>query len=178
MKKLLVIGYVWPEPNSSAAGSRMLQLIQSFQMDGYVVTFSSPAKASEHAIDFEAANIEPVTIELNSTRFDDFIINLSPNVVLFDRFMMEEQFAWRVEKYCPLAIRVLDTEDLHCLRFARQTLAKGNSNVIQKVPKESLFSEYAKREVAAILRCDLNIMISEYEIDLLISTFNVPSHIL
>jgi hypothetical protein len=35
MKKLLVIGFVWPEPKSSAAGSRMLQLIAQFQNQGY-----------------------------------------------------------------------------------------------------------------------------------------------
>jgi len=35
MKKLLIIGWVWPEPNSSAAGSRMLQLIQYFQSQAY-----------------------------------------------------------------------------------------------------------------------------------------------
>jgi hypothetical protein len=36
--------------------------------------------------------------------------------VLFDRFMIEEQFGWRVAENCPDALRVLDTEDLHCLR--------------------------------------------------------------
>lgn len=178
MKKLLVIGYVWPEPNSSAAGSRMLQLIESFQADGYQVTYASPAQASEHAINFQAAHITAVNIELNNSSFDEFIVKLDPNVVMFDRFMMEEQFAWRVEKHCPHALRVLDTEDLHCLRFARQALAKGNSKVIRNVPKESLFNDHAKREIAAILRCDLSLMISEHEMDLLINTFNVPSHIL
>jgi hypothetical protein len=33
--------------------------------------------------------------------------------VLFDRFMMEEQFGWRVAENCPNALRILDTEDLH-----------------------------------------------------------------
>jgi hypothetical protein len=42
---------------------------------------------------------------------------LNPSVVLFDRFMMEEQFGWRVKT---VLIRLLDTEDLHCLRVARQ----------------------------------------------------------
>jgi hypothetical protein len=45
---------------------------------------------------------------------------LNPAVVLFDRFMMEEQFGWRVSENCPDALRLLDTEDLHCLRLARQ----------------------------------------------------------
>ena len=38
---------------------------------------------------------------------------------MFDRFMMEEQFGWRVDKHCPNALKILDTEDLQCLRNAR-----------------------------------------------------------
>lgn len=156
----------------------MLQLINSMQKDGYDVTYASPAQPSDHAIDFKAFNIRPVSIELNCSSFDDFIQQLNPSAVLFDRYMMEEQFGWRVEKFCPDALRLLDTEDLHCLRFARQALAKGNEQVIQDVPLDCLLSDYAKREIAAILRCDLSIMISEYEMTLLTQVFHVPPHIL
>jgi len=51
MKKLLVIGYVWPEPNSSAAGSRMLQLLDIFQRQDYQVFYASPALESEHMVE-------------------------------------------------------------------------------------------------------------------------------
>ena len=112
MKRLLVIGYVWPEPKSSAAGSRMLQLIECFQQAGFAVTYASPAAPSEHAIDYAAFNITPATIELNSASFDEFVSTLQPDAVMFDRFMMEEQFGWRVEKHCPNALRILDSEDL------------------------------------------------------------------
>ena len=175
MKKLLVIGYVWPEPNSSAAGARMLQLLDSFAQQGYAITYASPAQASPHAVDLAELNIDAVEIELNNQSFDEFIQTLEPNAVLFDRFMMEEQFAWRVEKHCPNALRILDTEDLHCLRYARQALAKKNpQQVIRDVPVTDLLSEHAIREVAAILRCDLSLMISEVEMDILMNTFNVP----
>ena len=30
IQNVLIIGYVWVEPNSSAAGSRMMQLIEQF----------------------------------------------------------------------------------------------------------------------------------------------------
>ena len=40
-------------------------------------------------------------------------------MVLFDRFMSEEKFGWRVAESCPLAMRVLDTVDFHTLREAR-----------------------------------------------------------
>lgn len=178
MKRLLVIGYVWPEPKSSAAGSRMLQLIECFQQAGFAVTYASPAAPSEHAIDYAAFNITPATIELNNLSFDEFVSTLQPNAVMFDRFMMEEQFGWRVEKHCPNALRILDSEDLHCLRFARQALAKNNSQVIKDIPASALFSEHAKREIAAIYRCDLTLTISQYEMALLQNTFNVPASIL
>lgn len=179
MKTLLIIGYVWPEPNSSAAGARMLQLIRCFQADDYQVTYASPAAASEHAIDYAAFNITPINIELNNASFDEFIAELNPQAVMFDRFMMEEQFGWRVEKFAPNAIRLLDTEDLHGLRHARQAVAKQNKEaVIQHVENADLFSDLAKREVAAILRCDLSYMISEHEMNILKDVFHVPEHIL
>ncbi len=179
MKKLLVIGYVWPEPNSSAAGSRMLQLLSCLQQDDYQITYASPAQASDHAVDLNALNIEPVTIEVNNTSFDEFILELQPSAVLFDRFMMEEQFAWRVEKHCPDAIRLLDTEDLHCLRLARQQQAKGSDEfVVNHIENSQLYSDTAKREIAAILRCDLTLMISEVEMQVLLERFQVPKHIL
>src|SRR5690606_21933189 len=111
-------------------------------------------------------------------------------IVLFDRFMMEEQFGWRVEKYCPNALRVLDTEDLHSLRETRHQLLKE----ILKQPGqalESLFNQnpaqlyrrmsrldLAQRELAAIWRCDLTIMISEFETQLLTEQFGVSPDLL
>jgi len=175
-KTLLVVGYVWPEPNSSAAGSRMLQLIQALQQGGYTVYYGSPAEFSEHATDLPALDIQPHKLALNCSSFDDFIQRLKPDAVMFDRFMMEEQFGWRVEKYCPQALRILDTEDLHCLRHARAAMIKADPQqpVIQP-PAEFMHSELAVREIAAILRCDLSLMISEFEMDWLQSQFNVPA---
>ena len=39
MKNLLIIGFVWPEPTSTAAGTRILQLIDLFQKNNYKITF-------------------------------------------------------------------------------------------------------------------------------------------
>jgi hypothetical protein len=35
-----------------------------------------------------------------------FFIRVKPSVVLFDRFMIEEQFGWRVAENCPDALLV------------------------------------------------------------------------
>ena len=177
MKKLLVIGYVWPEPNSSAAGSRMLQLLELFQKQDYQVTYASPAAISEHMVDLASLNINKISIELNNSSFDSYVKELQPDIVLFDRFMMEEQFSWRVDKECPNALKLLETVDLHCLRDSRHTAVKNNLNPYDLNNLE-LHTETAIREVASILRCDLSLMISEVEVDVLKNIFNVDESLL
>jgi len=173
-KILLIIGFVWPEPNSSAAGSRMMQLIYFFLSHDYSITFASPCAKNDNAFDLKSIGVDQIPIELNHKSFDQFIIKLNPDIVLFDRFMMEEQFGWRVAEQCPNAIRILDTEDLHCLRKGRQeAFKKGNL-----FDKSYLFNDYAKREIASIYRCDLSLIISEVEMDLLNHDFKVEESLL
>lgn len=173
-KNLLIIGSVWPEPKSSAAGSRMLQLINYFQSHNYTITFASSCAENHNAIDLKSLDIEQIAIELNNSSFDAFLKNLNPNAVLFDRFMMEEQFGWRVAEHCPDAIRILDTEDLHGLRKGRQQAFKD-----QKTFDTSyLFNEIARREIASIYRCDLSLIISEAEMEILKQQFKVDENLL
>jgi glycosyltransferase involved in cell wall biosynthesis len=174
-KKLLIIGFVWPEPNSSAAGSRMMQLISIFQENNFEITFASPAMDSDFMVDLSGFGVAKKTIELNSSTFDVFIKELNPAVVLFDRFMIEEQFGWRVAENCPNAIRLLDTEDLHCLRTARQKAFK-EKRTFQLT--DLLSEEVAKREIASILRCDLSYIISEFEMEILKNVFKIDSSVL
>ncbi|MFK7832488.1 MAG: glycosyltransferase [Winogradskyella sp.] len=171
---LLIIGFVWPEPQSSAAGSRMLQLIQQFQSQGYEVTFSSAAKTSENTFDLNAINVNTKPILLNDTSFDVFVSELNPEIVLFDRFMTEEQYGWRVAEQCPDAIRILDTEDFHGLRKAREEAHKQNT----AVSIGYLQNDTTKREIASIYRCDLSLIISEAEMDLLIQQFKIDKRLL
>jgi glycosyltransferase involved in cell wall biosynthesis len=174
-QKLLIIGTVWPEPNSSAAGGRMLQLITLFQNQGLEIVFASPALDSEFMVDLALLNVDKQSITLNCSSFDIFVKELNPTIVLFDRFMMEEQFGWRVAENCPDALRILDTEDLHCLRLARQKAFKEKREfALEDLLKEDI----AKREIASILRCDLSIMISEFEMELLKTTFKIDEKLL
>jgi O-antigen biosynthesis protein len=168
---LLIIGSVWPEPNSSAAGSRMMQLIYLFREKGWKITFASAAAESQFMVDVTEIGIEKVNIELNNSSFDSFVSYLKPSIVLFDRFMTEEQFGWRVAEQCPDAIRILDTEDLHCLRSARQKAWKENRTFVN----DDLISDIAKREIASILRCDISLIISDFEMNILQNYFKVSS---
>ena len=175
LTSVLIIGLVWPEPNSSAAGGRMLQLIRLFQEQGWKVTFASAAQESDFMFDLNSLGVATEAIELNASSFDAFVKELNPTMGLFDRFVIEEQFGWRVAANCPEALRILDTEDLHCLRIARQTSWKENREFVT----DDLLSEpLAKREVASVLRCDISLIIAEYEMDLLQSVFKMDASFL
>lgn len=174
-QSILIIGTVWVEPNASAAGSRMLQLIHLFLAQDWQITFVSTAQKSNNAFHLEELGIATALIELNSSSFDYFVKKINPSIVIFDRFMIEEQFGWRIAEYCPKALRILDTEDLHFLRKVRhQQLKKGE--VFSD--KALLKSDDTKREIASILRCDLSLIISTYEIDLLKNLFKTDEQIL
>jgi hypothetical protein len=173
-KKLLIIGFVWPEPKSSAAGGRMMQLIAFFQSQNYQITFASPCAKSDNAFNLESIGVSQITIELNHSSFDKYVKDLNPNIVLFDRFMMEEQFGWRVAEQCPEAIRILDTEDLHSLRKGRHQAFKDG----KPFDTSDLFNDTAKREIASIFRSDISLIISEAEIDILKNQFKVDVDLL
>ena len=168
-KRILIIGFVWPEPKSSAAGSRMMQLITFFKDNCGKITFASTASESEFSE--ELINVDKKQIALNCASFDDFVSELQPDLVLFDRFMTEEQFGWRVAEHCPNALRMLDSEDLHCLREARRL------TVLKNKPFD-LNNDLAKREIASMYRCDVTLMVSEFEVELLQTHFKVPSFLL
>jgi O-antigen biosynthesis protein len=120
-------------------------------------------------------NINSFHIKINDSGFDDFIKKLNPTIVIFDRFITEEQFGWRVAINCPNTLRILDTIDLHFLRKERQEKLKHNLEISDN---DLLNSDLAKREIASIYRCDLSLIISQFEMDLLINVFKIDSKIL
>jgi hypothetical protein len=153
----------------------MLQLLQLFRVQDWSVTFASPAVQSEFCYDLRQMDIATQTIQINDTSFDDFLKKVQPTIVLFDRFMMEEQFGWRVTEHCPNALRILDTEDLHSLRKARhQALKDGKEFHIDQLKNYQL----AQREIASILRCDFSLIISEIEQKILINAFKIDASLL
>jgi glycosyltransferase involved in cell wall biosynthesis len=169
-KQLLIIGTVWPEPTSSAAGTRMVQLVDSFLQKGFEVCFASAATKGEYSFDLPGLGVVEQQIKLNDSGFNDFVKELDPGMVLYDRYMIEEQYGWRIRQECPDCCQVLDTEDLHFLRQARQLFVKSGRKTLEDL---NLYTDLAKREIASILRCDLSLIISEVEMNMLKDQFRI-----
>lgn len=161
----LLLARHWPEPNSTAAGRRTLDLLAALESAGYDVEIASPAEPTP----FQAeAGYPHHSIAVNDSGFDTWIAERDPALVVYDRFVMEEQFGWRVHRQCPHAMTLLDTSDFHALREARQQALTSGAT-------PNLFNATAERELAAMARCDLTLMISRVEIDLLQQQFHVPT---
>lgn len=165
--RILIIGLVVPEPTSSAAGWRMLQLIEQLKQISSDIHFATAATKSESSFPLETIGVKEHSIVLNHASFNDFVLQLNPQIVLYDRFMTEEQFGWRVKQMCPEAVTVLDTEDLHFVRRARAEAFKKNEEV-------NLDTADCYRELSSVYRSDLSIVISKTEYDLLCHQFQIP----
>jgi O-antigen biosynthesis protein len=172
MKLILIISNILPEPKTTGAGVRMMQLVQAFLKNNFQITFASAAEKTKYSEDLKSLGIHEQTTKLNDSSFDKFVKELNPDVVVFDRFYTEEQFGWRVAENCPNAIRILDNEDLHFLRFAREEALKSKLSVNYKN------STFAFREIASIYRCDLSLIISNAEMELLQNEFKIDTALL
>ena len=193
--RLLVIGTVWPEPKSSAAGIHLLSLINAIQQQGYDCHFACPANSYEaqHTIDLSSLQISAHEIQLNDSSFDEMVAHLAPDIVLFDRFMMEEQFSWRVRQACPNALCILDTEDVHSLRDVGRRLINQYPDIDLSISaliqyhqgcveypqlQGCLHNDLALREITSMLRMDLSLIISRFEMKLLKETFKIQESLL
>lgn len=152
-----------------------MQLLQAFLGEGYQITVVSTASKTPYSHDLEELGIRTDTILLNDSGFDVFVQELGPEIVLFDRFMVEEQFGWRVAEAAPNALRVLNTEDLHSLRKSREACHKRNENF---TTDQWLQEDMTKREVASIYRSDLSLLVSTFEMELLQKTVGISPELL
>lgn len=175
MKKVLILSNVWCEPNSSAAGTHMAQIISFLAEQDYFITYASTANPSGYKKDFSTINFIEKQIALNDSTIEDWIKTLNPNTIIYDRFMVEEQFGWRLRELCPFALHILNTEDLHSLRKSRQEAIKLNVDFSITFWKTQ---ESALREISSIYRCDATLLVSKVEIELLAKEFSIPEFLL
>lgn len=177
--RVLFIGLVWPEPKSSAASQNILSYIRLFREQGFNVTFACAAEKTEQSAALNSLGVSEKKVQLNDSSFDFLVTQIQPSIVVFDRFISEEQFGWRVSESAPNCLKIMDCEDLHFLREARHKAHKaGIDSSKASLVKPYLYTDLCKRELASILRCDLAILLSPAEVMLLQSTFGISPDIL
>lgn len=178
--KVLLFGLVWPEPTSSAAGVRTVSLLRVLSTIANEVIVWSPCQNNDFKLALEAEGFKTKKINPNDSVIEEDLKNLMPDLVIFDRFVMEEMFGWRVKECCPSSLLVLDTIDLHFLRKNREKIYKDNKeevlqnfDYVKELEFKKFFTDETYREIASILRCDLTLLVSKYEYELLIKNFSI-----
>jgi len=163
-RTLLYLSSIWPEPRASAAGVRVWNVVRALQRAGWRVHFASASDRNAASAAMEDAGVAVHAFPINDSTVDDELRRIDPDAVLFDRFVVEEQWGWRIESVLPKAARFLDLIDLHSLRHFRQQAAHSERGVVSGGPgPDAELSPECLRELSAILRSDHVFFISERE---------------
>ena len=150
--KLLYLTYVWPEAVSSAAGLRSESIIRAILKNGWDLSLASTSEKNIFSEKFEKMGLKCWQVLANNHESLEVLKKQNFDAILYDRFVLEEQFSWRLKEFFPQAAIFVDTQDLHFLRRARE----------EGIPP--LEHPDALREIASILRADLSFVLSKAEI--------------
>ncbi|KAK9812031.1 hypothetical protein WJX73_010341 [Symbiochloris irregularis] len=174
----LFFGQVWPEQSSSAAGVRTAALVTALLSWQWDVVFVSSSARNVHTELLEQQGCQTFQCPPNQeAQFTQLLQKLQPRVCVFDRFYTEEAFSFRVREVMPEALLVLDMQDLHCLRKARQAAGLEGGTLLEAMTRPPKASDAAlQRELASIYRSDLTLVCSPVEMALLQSLYSIPEH--
>jgi glycosyltransferase involved in cell wall biosynthesis len=188
---VLFLSNLHPEPNASAAGVRTAFLLEKLATSAGItsVHYACGSSASKATADtntiLERMGVHfhvlpPNRSDLAKGFFQKFATTTNMLVIL-DRFYAEEMYSFHIHKHCPQAVTVLDMQDMHSLRHARQhviqTRDKLQAQSLDHLPlteRPSIDDSRLLRELASIYRSDLTIACSPAEMDLLRDHYQVP----
>ena len=164
---VMFLGWEWIEASSSAAGVRSRALARGAVERGWRVTVAASAMPNEATREIGAElGVETAHVPANrGEALGEALRKAKPDVVIFDRFLAEEAFGARVRELVPNAVRVLDMQDAHALRRARETAVRdgrGAENVARTTPKARDVD--LMRELASVERSDLTLVCSPVEL--------------
>ena len=195
---------LWPQPDASAAGVRTSDLLnyfassdppKSFNQVHYGCGLKGDPPVAFHDVNFQ--NIPPN----RSKKIKEFLQReVDLNTVVFDRFFSEEAYSFHFNKHRPDVLRVLDMQDMHALRYHREELIRKMDRqnktglqcyqeeyFVKSVPSATSYGSSLEnssqvknpnslllRELSAIMRSDLTMVCSQYELDLLRGEYGIP----
>lgn len=178
MKAALFV-YVWPEPRSSAAGVRTHELARILISAGYEVEAFSPCAENEAMREWEALGVRCRPCPANESSVESFLACEQPALVIYDRFIMEEQFGWRLRQLWPAALHLIDTQDLHAVRRARERFARREGVAgAPEFPPEAEYGDDLLRELASLHRADACFVVSAWERNWLLERGLEPDRVL
>ena len=175
MMRIAYFSSRFPEPYSTAAGWRSERIIHTCQEQAEVILCASGGTTASELF-WKEQGFTTQLLSPNENSNEEQIHSLAVEVVIFDRFFMEEQFGWLFQKMLPDCRRLIDTQDLHAVRIHREKQWKQNRAPELSLP--TLKDPLLQRELSSILRSDKSLIISEKEYQFLLSLGVPPEKLL
>lgn len=155
--RLLVIDATMLTPDKDAGSLRMFNLIKVLSGMGYVATFvPNDLSCDKEGIDLLTRSGIQVICPPHYQSIERFLQSSGAqfDLVIVSRPDSAENCLDRVRLYCPNALVLYDTVDLHFLRREREIALTGSSTTDPSIPE---------KELRACARADAAITVSDYD---------------
>ncbi len=164
-RSVVFLGWEWIDVDASAAGARSDALVRGALERSWRVTCVGCARENDATARLRAMGVTTARVRANrGDALRDALTIAAPDVVVFDRFLAEEAFGARVRECAPGVARVLDMQDAHALRRARERAAKRGADAGEATrTTPAARDEDLMREIASVERSDLTLVCSPVE---------------
>jgi hypothetical protein len=182
-----------PQLRTTAAAVRSINLLQALHQayNPKRITLISPQQQQQqyyNSMDNDLSTLfPPNAIQLMHVPINQNTMNTTsippPQLTVFDTFVAEEYYGTDlVYNQFPESITICDTQDLKSLRLSRGEYITQNKDKLDIVFSEEYRKLFPKandptisRELRSILRCDLSLIVSSAELELLKNICKVPA---
>ncbi|UPG91124.1 glycosyltransferase family 4 protein [Luteibacter aegosomaticola] len=159
-RRILVIETMTPDPSRDSGSVRLSQIFALLHADGWQIDFL--------ADDGDASVADAVRLGALGVRIvrEPALRWLSRegatlDAVMLCRLPVADQYIDVVRRFAPRARTVFDTVDLHFIRERRAADLTGNPTLMRQANRSR------ERELAMVARCDITLVVSEEERDVL-----------
>lgn len=159
-RRILVIETMTPDPSRDSGSVRLSQMFTLLNSDGWQVDFLADDGDASAA---DAARLGALGVRIIREPALRWLARegASLHAVMLCRLPVADQYIDVVRRFAPQARVVFDTVDLHFIRERRAAELTGNPALMRQARRSR------DRELAMVARCDITLVVSEEERDVL-----------
>jgi glycosyltransferase involved in cell wall biosynthesis len=159
-RRILVIETMTPDPSRDSGSVRLSQIFALLNSDGWQVDFLADDGDASAA---DAARLGTLGVRIIREPALRWLARegAALDAVMLCRLPVADQYIDVVRRFAPQARAVFDTVDLHFIREQRAAELTGNPALMRQARRSR------DRELAMVARCDITLVVSEEERDVL-----------
>jgi lipopolysaccharide biosynthesis protein/glycosyltransferase involved in cell wall biosynthesis len=165
-RRALVCSYFPPEPDRESGSKRIFDLIQLLRSDGWAVAFLASERLGPAIYTQSLQRLGIPVFDGAKVRVEELLQNAQFELVLFAFWPVAEVYLPVVRQVLPEARVIVDSVDLHFLRYARRTFSNRSANE-GPAALDARFGSDLVRELNVYVAADAVLTVSDKEAGLL-----------